>query len=196
MRLCLIRHARTAWNEEGRIQGRTDIPLSIRGRSEVGHWRMPPGFETAPCLSSPLRRARETAELLGFAEPVLAPELVEMRWGEYEGHRLAELRERFGPTFLEAERRGIDFRPPGGESPREVAGRLHGLLGELAHRECDHVAVGHKGILRAALVLSLGWDMTGEPPVTYEPERAMLLELKPGRAPLFIDSIALRPEEA
>ena len=35
----------------------------------------------------------------------------------------------------------------------------------------------HKGVLRASIVLALGWDMLGKPPVRYEPERALVYEL-------------------
>ena len=63
------------------------------------------------------------------------------------------------------EARGLDFRPPGGESPREVCARLQALLGELAADPRPVVAVCHKGVMRAALVLATGWDMRGRPPM-------------------------------
>ena len=72
---------------------------------------------------------------------------------------------------------GLDFRPPGGESPRLVAERLAACLRDLAATGRDHVLVTHKGVLRASLVLALGWDMLGKPPVRYEPERALIYEL-------------------
>lgn len=192
MRVCLIRHGLTAWNLDGRIQGGTDIPLRDEGRAQVRRWRLPAGFDREhPCIASPKLRSRETALLMGFAEPRLEPRLVEMAWGEYEGSRLGELRERLGPTFTDAESLGLDFRPPGGESPREVAQRLAAVLADLVADGRDHVIITHKGMLRAALVLSLGWDMQGRPPVRYDPERALVLQLVPGGPPYFIDSIPL-----
>jgi probable phosphoglycerate mutase len=74
------------------------------------------------------------------------------------------------------EARGLDFRPPGGESPREVCARLQALLGELARDPRPVVAVCHKGIMRAALVLATGWDMRGRPPVRLA--RALGCELR------------------
>lgn len=192
MRLCLIRHASTAWNEDGRIQGRTDIPLSPAGRAQVAEWRLPDGFARARCITSPLSRARETAELLGFREPATDDRLKEMRWGAFEGRRLPELRAELGDRLTDAETLGIDFRPPGGESPREVAARLAGFLRDLARQDGPCLIVAHKGILRAALVLSLGWDMRGKPPVRYDPERALLLTLDPAGRPMLGAAVPLR----
>ena len=63
--LVVIRHGPTEWNAEGRIQGRSDVPLSAEGRATVSAWRMPAGIGGPEWawLSSPLQRARETAAL-------------------------------------------------------------------------------------------------------------------------------------
>lgn len=174
MRICLIRHGTTAWNAAGRIQGRRDIPLSDAGRAQVRSWRLPTGFAGARCLSSPLRRATETAAILGFASPEQDARLIEMDWGEFEGRTLAELRDEHGPAMRELEDAGLDFRPPRGESPREVADRLREMLQAVAGDGDDAVIVAHKGILRASLVLACGWQMLGKPPVRHEPDRALM----------------------
>ena len=189
MRVCLIRHGRTGWNEAGRIQGRTDIPLSAAGRAQVARWRLPPGFAGAACVTSPLGRARETALLLGFAEPAEDGRLVEMAWGSFEGRTLAELRDQAGMRELEAA--GLDFQAPSGESPRLVAERLAAFLQDLAATDCDHVVITHKGVLRASLVLALGWDMLGKPPVRYEPELALIHTLEPDGRLRFEAAVAL-----
>lgn len=196
MRVCLIRHASTGWNEAGRIQGRTDIPLSAHGRAQAASWRLPAGAAGWRCMTSPLARARETATLLGFARPVVDPRLAEMRWGAFEGRILAELRDEMGQALAVLEARGLDFRPPGGESPREVAARLQALLHELAATGRDHLLVAHKGILRAALVLALGWDMLGRPPVRHDGEQALILTLSAAGEPRLQDVVSLRPEPA
>jgi probable phosphoglycerate mutase len=116
-----------------------------------------------------------------------------MRWGAFEGRRLAELRAELGAWFKDAETLGLDFRPPDGESPREVADRLAGFLRDLAQEDGECLVVAHKGVLRAALVLSLGWDMQGKPPVRYDPERALLLKLDDEGRPAFEASLPLRP---
>ncbi len=177
MRALFIRHGLTSWNEAGRIQGRTDVPLSPAGRSQVATWRLPPELAGARCFVSPLRRALETARLLGLDRPVTDDRLREMGWGSYEGETLAELRRLHGPAFADIEADGLDLRAPGGESPREVAARLSGFLAEAARGIGDLVIVAHKGILRASLVLAFGWDMLGKPPVRIEDDRALLHDI-------------------
>ncbi|MDH3792273.1 MAG: histidine phosphatase family protein, partial [Rhodospirillales bacterium] len=62
------------------------------------------------------------------------------------------------------EARGLDFRPPGGESPRDVQVRLAPWLTRVAADGQPCVAVCHKGVIRALAALASGWDMTGPPP--------------------------------
>jgi probable phosphoglycerate mutase len=164
-RVLLIRHGPTAWNASGRIQGRIDVELSDRGRAEVRRWRLPAAFADARLVSSPLRRARETAELLTGRAPRIDPRLSEMDWGRFAGRRLADLRAEAPEDMASNEARGLDFRPPAGESPRDVCARLQALLGDLAADPRPVVAVCHKGVIRAALVLATGWDMRGRPPL-------------------------------
>ncbi|MEE8364314.1 MAG: histidine phosphatase family protein, partial [Gammaproteobacteria bacterium] len=64
--LTLIRHAPTLWNEQGRIQGRTDIAISDFGRSTAEAWILPDDIRAAYWFSSPLRRTRQTASILGI----------------------------------------------------------------------------------------------------------------------------------
>jgi broad specificity phosphatase PhoE len=161
----LIRHGPTAWNASGRIQGQTDVELSPRGRAEVRRWRLPAAWAEARLFSSPLRRARETAIILTGRDPTLDPRLSEMSWGRFQGRRLAELRAEAPGAMAANEARGLDFRPPAGESPREVCLRLHALLVELAAEPRPVVAVCHKGVIRAAVVLATGWDMQSKPPL-------------------------------
>ncbi len=129
--LLVIRHATTDWNAARLIQGRTDRPLDAAGRAAMKAATLPPGWAGATCLASPLKRAMETARLLGL-DPKPEPRLIEMAWGEWEGRRLSELRAELGEAMAENEARGLDFRPPGGESPRDVQARLLPLLKSLS----------------------------------------------------------------
>lgn len=192
MRICLIRHASTSWNEDGRIQGHTDVALSPKGRAQAATWRLPAEFTTVGCVTSPLARARETARLLGFAQPRTDPRLAEMRWGSFEGRTLASLRDEHGQAMGDLEALGVDFQPPGGESPRLVSQRLAACLRDLAELASDQLVVTHKGVLRASLILALGWDMRGKPPVRYDPERALIYELSATGMPTFVASVPLR----
>jgi probable phosphoglycerate mutase len=65
------------------------------------------------------------------------------------------------------ERRGLDFRPPAGESPREVQARLQPWLIRLAASDRAAGAVVHKGIIRCIYALAFDWDMRGESPVEF-----------------------------
>lgn len=191
MRVLLVRHGSTAWNEAGRIQGNTDVPLSPPGRAQVAGWRLPADWRGVRCVTSPLQRARETAALLGFDAAGIDARLVEMRWGGYEGATLAELRRRHGDALAENEARGLDFRPPGGESPREVAARLAGCLRDIAVEGKDRLVVAHRGILRASLVLAFGWDMLGKPPVRIVDDVALEHELDSDGGLAFVRSVGL-----
>jgi broad specificity phosphatase PhoE len=165
MRLLLIRHGPTVWNETGRLQGRADVPLSGAGRALVASWRLPLEWRGSEIVASPLVRARETAEILASRPVAVEPALIEMNWGGFEGRRLADLRQEDPEGMAANEGAGLDFRPPGGESPREVRDRLARALPILAESHERLIAVTHKGVMRAALSLATGWDMTTKPPL-------------------------------
>jgi probable phosphoglycerate mutase len=114
-----------------------------------------------------------------------------MGWGSFEGRTLAELRARQGGAMRDLEAMGIDFQPPGGESPRLVAKRLAECMRELAPTGRDHLIVAHKGVLRASLVLALDWDMRGRPPVRYEPDLALVHDVTHSGALTFVAAVPL-----
>ncbi len=176
-RLALIRHAPTAWTEHGRLQGRADVPLSPRGRAVAARLRPPAMLAGADWVSRPLVRARDTARLMGVSHVVIEPRLTEMDWGRWEGRSLAALRAELGAAMVENEARGLDFRPDGGESPRDVQARLALWLAEAAASGHALVAVTHKGVIRAMLARATGWNMTGKPPMRLAWNRAHLFTL-------------------
>jgi broad specificity phosphatase PhoE len=192
--LLLIRHGMTEWNETRRLQGRADLGLSPRGRAEVLSWRLPGAWSGARWLSSPLRRARDTAALLTAAPVGIDRRLIEMDWGAWEGRRLADLRAADPAGMAANEARGLDFRPPGGESPREVALRMRGLAAALAGEPGPVVAITHKGVVRAALALATGWTMLEKPPLRLAPSHALALDCHPeGRVELAGPPVELSP---
>jgi broad specificity phosphatase PhoE len=165
MIVALLRHAATTWNAAGRMQGRADPPLSPEGRAMLTGRRLPPELEGARWMSSPARRAQQTAALLGAEDVQVVDALVEMDWGAWEGETLAALRG--APDFAANEARGLDFQPPGGESPRAVMQRVTSWLGGLAEGP-PIVAVTHKGVIRAMLCLATSWTMLGKPPARLD----------------------------
>lgn len=173
--LLLLRHAVTGWNEEGRIQGRQDVPLSDLGRRQALAWRLPAGARSYRWYASPLSRAAETARQMGL-HALPEPRLAEMAWGDWEGCRLADLRAS-GALTEDQEALGLDFRPPGGESPRDVQIRVLTWLKDLSARSGSFGAVTHNGVIRAVYALAVGWDMKAKPPVKLNDGCAQIFRL-------------------
>ncbi len=161
-KIALLRHFPTAWNEAGRLQGRADIPLSPEGRAALAGLRLPPRWRGAPLISSPLARARETAETLAEGAPVrLDPRLMEMDLGAWEGAASADLLADPASGYRPVETWTLAFRAPGGEGPEDLFARLRPLLAELS---APTILVAHRGILRAILALATGWRYEGREP--------------------------------
>jgi broad specificity phosphatase PhoE len=177
--LALIRHGPTAWSREGRLQGRADPSLADDAMAD---WRAPPELIGFRWLSSPLTRCRETARRLGI-DAAIEPRLTEMDWGEWEGSTLAELRAGLGDAMAANESKGLDFRPPNGESPRDVQERLMPLLADIAASHRNTAAITHKGVIRAVLALASAWDMLGKPPHRLSWSSAHLFSLDAGGHP-------------
>lgn len=175
--ILFIRHGPTAWNTDGRIQGRTDVPLSQDGRAQVAAWRVPPPFQSFRWVSSPLGRALETVKLLGIERFETDDRLQEADWGDWEGRSLRDLRVELGDALAKNERRGLDLAVPNGESPRMVRDRLSTWLQEVAPARQPLVAVCHNGILRAAYSLAAGWDMRDDAPLVRRHSMAHLYHL-------------------
>src|SRR5688500_15481804 len=95
MDVVLIRHGETEWSRTGRHTGRTDVPLSDRGRDEARDAACTlDGWNITRAYTSPLGRARETAELVSPACGVeIDSQLVEWDYGMYEGRSTPEIRQ-------------------------------------------------------------------------------------------------------
>jgi len=187
MLLAMLRHGDTAWSAEGRIQGRSDIPLTDAAREQLRQFRMPKLCAGMRIVTSPLMRCVETAALIGAPNAARDARLAEMSWGPWEGRRLAELRAELGAEMAENEARGWDFRPNGGETPREVLKRITAWLAELSE---PTLAVTHRGVIRSVYAQAAGWDMLGKPPakLAWDAVHVFLVE----RSKLAIESINVR----
>ncbi len=180
--VALIRHGPTGWNEERRLQGRADRPLSAAGRARVAGWRVPGEYRDFKWVSSPLKRARQTAEILELPISRLEPAIVEMDWGDWEGRTRPELDEKYGGEVAERTAMGLDLRPHNGETPREVRARVAGWMESVATAGRPVGAVCHQGIVRAALSLATGWTMIGKPPVRMDWDSLHLFRANAGEA--------------
>ena len=140
----LVRHAETEWSRTGKHTGRTDVPLTDKGREVARSLRTRlEGHAFALVLCSPLSRARETAQLAGLECSGLRDDLLEWDYGEYEGLTTPEIREQRPDWYLW--RDGV----PGGESPEDVAARCDRAIAEVRAVEGDVALVAHGHILRA-----------------------------------------------
>ncbi|HVW35626.1 MAG TPA: histidine phosphatase family protein [Acidimicrobiia bacterium] len=126
-RLVLVRHGRTAWNAEGRFQGQADPPLDGTGWEQARRTaREIAGFRPEAIISSDLRRAHQTAVMLGVTcglVPSTDPGLREVALGAWEGLRRAEAAVCF-PAEYAAWVDGADVRRGGGETQAEAGARV------------------------------------------------------------------------
>jgi broad specificity phosphatase PhoE len=124
-------------------------------------------------------RARQTAEALGLAEPVLDVRLMEQNWGAWEGLTRTEILSRYGDdAFVKSgSGQGEAFRPGGGESTGELHARVAAFLKDAAREAGDAVVVAHLGVLRAAYTLATGWDMATPMPPELDVSKILLLSL-------------------
>ncbi|MDF7640805.1 histidine phosphatase family protein [Bifidobacterium sp. ESL0784] len=155
--LVLLRHGQTAWSVSGQYTGRTDVPLNEEGRRQAleGGKRLrgafPDGFGRGHIFSSPLRRARETAQLAGYSDFETLDDLMEWDYGPAEGRRREEVGAVLGhdwcvwdegPEVLPARMQGdwvctlpdsgkVDVHSGAGETVDEAAARARRVIGKV-----------------------------------------------------------------
>jgi len=153
--ITLARHGETEWSRAGRHTGRTDVPLTERGREQAEE--LAPrlaGIDFALVLTSPLSRAADTCRLAGLGDGALEePALMEWDYGDYEGLTSAQVHEdRPGWTIFAD-------GAPGGETPDQVGARVDGVIERLAAAGGPCAVFAHGHVLR---VLGARW--IGLPP--------------------------------
>jgi probable phosphoglycerate mutase len=148
----LVRHGETEWSRDLRHTGRTDVPLTETGERQartVGEALR--GREFSLVLSSPLRRALDTARLAGF-DPELRDDLAEWDYGEYEGRRTVEIREEVPDWTI------WRYGARGGESVQEIGERVDRVAEELRRVEGDVLVFAHGHVLRVLAARWLGLE--------------------------------------
>lgn len=155
MRLYLVRHGRTSWNIQGKLQGHADIPLDEVGTSQA--ISLGQAFESLPLdqiLSSDLQRASMTAEYISKATGAgitQRPDLRERNFGDWEG---LDVREAAARTLELSLSQGISttfVRPPNGESHADVWERVATIFAELDATDQRIAIVAHGGSTAALL---------------------------------------------
>ena len=170
MIVAFLRHGATAWNEQGRMQGRRDIPLSERGRGRGSRVALLPH---EPAFLRWKRLGVEPAATRGRdgGNPVWRSAAVRAGTDRDGLGRMGRVRL---PRIAPAPRRGVCAErggrarfPAAGrrKSARRARSRRALACRRVATRGETVVAVTHKGVLRAVLAAATGWDMTGKPPL-------------------------------
>lgn len=148
-KLVLLRHGETEWSRSGRHTGRTDIPLTARGEDLArAAGALVRDYDFRLILSSPLQRARRTAELAGL-DAEIDPLLIEWDYGGYEGRTTKDIRAELGYDWT-AFAHGVIRGETPGETVEEVAARASRVLTRVlpAMAEGDVALIAHGHYLR------------------------------------------------
>ena len=157
-KLVLLRHGETQWSKSGKHTGLTDVPLTARGEDLArGAGKLVLGYEFSLILTSPLQRARRTAQLAGLDAEV-DPLLVEWDYGGYEGRTTHEIRKELGYNWS-AFTHGVIRGSTPGETVEQVAARASRVLTRVlpAMAEGDgRFQVASATLLISSLIMSAG----------------------------------------
>lgn len=147
MLVYLLRHGKTAWNLEGRYQGRSDIPLCEEGKEELVRAE----FAPQRVYISPMERAEETARLLfPGAQFIPVSGLEEMDFGAFEGKSFRDLED--NPAYRAWLEGNCAAPCPGGEGREGFSQRVCAAFECLMEREREQlVIVAHGGTQMAIL---------------------------------------------
>jgi len=163
-RLVLIRHGETAANRALRYIGARDDALTDTGRAQAQQLAEALAvLPVAAVYTSPRSRARDTArpiaQRFGF-DAVVADELRETAYGEWEGLSRSEVLERSSAwqRLLPAWEADATIAPPGGESIADMTERVVAYAEQLAARHAQQtiVIVSHVGPVKALIMATLG----------------------------------------
>jgi probable phosphoglycerate mutase len=166
MRLIIIRHGESEWNRIGRYQGQADAPLSDLGTRQAGALANRLQNEPIDAIySSPLQRARKTAEAVAQHHPEtpfhIAPALLEIHHGDWQGLMTEEVMSRFGDGLLEWRHHPTRSQMPNGESFSNILKRVL----DFKERLCAEYPNGkvlistHDVVVKILVADALGMDM-------------------------------------
>jgi broad specificity phosphatase PhoE len=166
LRLLLVRHGETIWNQENRWQGQADVPLSENGQAQarrLAQRLLAEKRRVHAIYTSDLSRALHTAEILGEAlgiEPRREAGWREMNIGRWSGLTTAEVIARYAEEW-ERLRAGEDLPRGGGETFAQFQARLVRATERLLQRHAGEqiMIVSHGGAVRAFLLHCRGLEM-------------------------------------
>lgn len=156
--IVLIRHGQTEWSATGRHTSYTDKELTATGERQARALgdRLA-GRDFAAVISSPRRRALDTAELAGLTVTQITEDLAEWNYGRYEGITTVEIRSQRPGWSLWSD------GAPDGEQPDQVGARLDRVLGQASALlpEGDVALIAHGHSLRVAGARWIGLPASG-----------------------------------
>jgi broad specificity phosphatase PhoE len=189
-RLLLVRHGESEWNAVRRLQGQADIALSEKGEAQARELA-PVIAQLAPDLvvTSDLRRARHTAELLGFPDARCETNLREVNVGDWTGQEIANIIAD-QPEQYRGWRAGT-FAPPGGELWVDFCARTARATEEAAKSADRLLVVCHGGVIRALLQNLL--DLSPRRIIPVGPASLTVLAQKPGENAMRLEVFNYAP---
>ncbi len=162
IKIHIARHGETTWNAEGRIQGRSDPELTLKGSEQslmlFTHLKdRPISAVYTSALQRTIRTARPLADYLGLSVQV-RPEMDEMDYGLFEGKRFSEVGEELITEWRNFRENRLTYRLPGGESYSDLLIRIRPLTVEIRekHKGEEILMVGHRGVNRVLIALFTG----------------------------------------
>ncbi|MBI2975399.1 MAG: histidine phosphatase family protein [Chloroflexi bacterium] len=188
--LCLIRHARSTWNADGRVQGQADPPLDDVGRAQahaLGKHLRHETFDALYC--SPLARARETAAIVTGhmpAPPIIRfdDRLKERDFGKWTGLTGSEVD---AAVALNPDQDWRLLGPPGGEARGQIVARAEAVFSEIiaAHLDQKIAVVSHGGLLAAYMGHLLGVPLEKQTYFSFHNTALARVRIEPGRLTLL-----------
>lgn len=187
MTLHLVRHGRTLYNEQGRLQGWSDSPLTADGlrgvRATAAHLA---GTPFAAAYASPSGRTVATAREILAHHPGMPlttdPGLREFSFGDFEARPNEELFSQVnGFSMFREVLEGTHEGLPGGEPADVYNARVRGAFGiiEAGHAPGEHVLVVSHGMTLMAYLTWIGWRPAG-PPQPLANASVTTVEVRPG----------------
>jgi len=189
--IILTRHGETKWNVEEVFRGRIDIELNqngIRQAELLAEYLS--GRNIDAIYSSPLRRASKTAEIIaGYhgLDVEMAPGLIDLDFGDWQGLSLQEVKDKYAGAFLEWASRPHKVEIPAGESLRQVRQRAMNVVDDVIAKDKGTVIlIAHRVVNKVLICALLGLDNShfwnirqdncGITTFTYEKGRFVLIE--------------------
>jgi broad specificity phosphatase PhoE len=193
MKLIIVRHGQTTWNERGKIQGVSDPPLSKRGKQQAELLAKRFSNEKLDAIyTSTLQRAIKTGEAIANYHPAIGvqkrKELNEMDWGEWEGLTIEQIKARFPEQYTKRLADKFNFAPKAGESPARLQRKIAPFLKKLVakHTGQSVLIVGHNGINRVILGTILEWSPKRITDVLTNNTAVCILYVKTGKSRMHL----------